>query len=561
MKTRIITVCLLFIHLLFAGCSKEEAIDNVDPDVPEVEISEEEMEMLAQRVEHVDETLATLIQSCENALDTEKYLEEIKTIEGVEDAWVNDPTTLWIKIEGLGKIAYYYPPKISYSLDSINTLLSFNSREKLPVTKSADSQICENQNVCIINQLSEDPDQDYLKPLFKDITQSFRSQNFQVTEIEGAEFDFNFIQKELTKYGIIFLVTHGVYDETNGMHYLMTGVKHGLFELFLTNGKSYNLYDDDWITVRPVEKNWIIDNIYYAAVSEKYLDKVLPSSSFPKNSILFNAACQSLKAGKDLYNILKSKGLGCYLGYDEKNTVGLIAGIDFFKNMLAGMNVSKAFNALPSKLKIDEFEYKGNHYIATLHCLPSDCQITLFDKLEISDEEVVDLGLSVKWRSKNLGAANYVEKGNGYEDYKYGDIYEADPFLFDEYGEDANLSGHEKFDYARKELGGSWRMPTLENWEELREKCTWKTITIDDKPGFLITGPNGNNIFLPGELEPLPIAGILRCNALYATGTLSYSGLRSFYMTGSIHPSGINTCLVQEMEFFMETAFIRPVCD
>ena len=76
MKTRIITVCLLFLQLLFAGCSKEEAIDNVDPDVPDVEISEEEMEMLAQRVKHVDETLATLIQSCDNAFSTEKYLEE-----------------------------------------------------------------------------------------------------------------------------------------------------------------------------------------------------------------------------------------------------------------------------------------------------------------------------------------------------------------------------------------------------------------------------------------------------------------------------------------------------
>ena len=62
--------------LFFIGCSKEEAIDNVDPDVPDVEISEEEMEMLAQRVKHVDETLATLIQSCDNAFSTEKYLEE-----------------------------------------------------------------------------------------------------------------------------------------------------------------------------------------------------------------------------------------------------------------------------------------------------------------------------------------------------------------------------------------------------------------------------------------------------------------------------------------------------
>ena len=137
-------------------------------------------------------------------------------------------------------------PALARLLDTdLNTLLSFNSREKLPVTKSADSEICENQNVCIINQLSEDPDQDYLKPLFKDIAQSFRSQNFQVTEIQGAEFDFNFIQKELTKYGIIFLVTHGIYDETNGMHYLMTGVKHGSFELFLTNGKSFIFYFGD----------------------------------------------------------------------------------------------------------------------------------------------------------------------------------------------------------------------------------------------------------------------------------------------------------------------------
>ncbi|HIX73655.1 MAG TPA: hypothetical protein H9977_01165 [Candidatus Parabacteroides intestinipullorum] len=557
MKTRIITLYLLFIHLLFAGCSKEEAIDNVDPDVPDVEISEEEMEILAQRVEHVDETLATLIQSCEDALEAEKYLEEIKTIEGVEDAWVNDPTTLWIKIEGFGKIAYYYPPKISYSLDSINTLLSFNSREKLPVTKSTDSQICENQNVCIINQLSEDPDQDYLKPLFKDITQSFRSQNFQVTEIEGAEFDFNFIQKELTKYGIIFLVTHGVYDETNGMHYLMTGVKHTYWQAV----KEKEIYGDtEYISIIPVDKGFWSPNLQYAAVSEKYLDRVLQPSSFSKNSILFNAACQSLKADKDLYNILKSKGLGCYLGYDEKNTVGLIAGIEFFKNMLAGMNVSKAFNALPSKLKIDEFEYKGNPYIATLHSLPSDCQITLWGEAEVTDEEVVDLGLSVKWAKKNLGASNYTDKGNGYEDYKYMDIYYEDPILVGEDGEDVNLSGHSKYDYARKALGGNWRMPTSKEWQELKDKCTWKTVVIDDKPGFQVIGPNGNNIFLPGEQYQQPVMGIQYYDGLYATGTLTHTGLRSFCIMGSIAPYGINVCRVEELGI-ADTAFIRPVCD
>ena len=558
MKTRIITVCILFIHLLFAGCSKEEAIDNVDPDIPDVEISEEEMEMLAQRMEHVDETLAILIQSCENALDTEKYLEEIKTIEGVEDAWVNDPTTLWIKIEGFGKIAYYYPPKISYSLDSINTLLPFNSRKKLPVTKSVDSQICENQNVCIINQLSEDPDQDYLKPLFKDITQSFRSQNFQVTEIEGAEFDFNFIQKELTKYGIIFLVTHGVYDETNGMHYLMTGVKHSKILLLI---KSSTIEDNDYTTIRPVEKemDWFFNRIYYTAVSEKYLDKVLPPSSFSKNSILFNAACQSLKAGKDLYNILKSKGLGCYLGYDEKNTVGLIAGIEFFKNMLAGMSVSKAFNALPSKLKIDEFEYKGNPYIATLHCLPSDCQITLFDKPEVTEEEAVDLGLSVKWGNKNLGASTYTNLGNSYEDYDYDYLYNNSPELFEWNGAELNL-GKTKYDYAYTDLGENWRLPTTEEWMELRDNCKWEADIIDNTPGFRVKGPNGNSIFIPGKFHYEPEGGSYAFEANYFSSRMTPLGVRSIYIVGTKTIIGFNSTLVDEY-WIENTAFIRPVCD
>lgn len=557
MKTRIITVCFLFLHLLFAGCSKEEAIDNVDPDVPEVEISEEEMEILAQRVEHVDETLATLIQSCEDALEAEKYLEEIKTIEGVEDAWVNDPTTLWIKIEGFGKIAYFYPPKETYSLDSINSLLSFNSIEKFPITKSADGQICENLNVCIINQQSEDPDRDFLKPIYKDLAQSFRNQNFHVTEIDGSEFDFNFIQKELTKYGIIFLVTHGVYDETNGMHYLMTGVKHNIVQAI---GEK-NIYgDDEYISIRSVGDGFWIFNLYYAAVSEKYLDRILPPSSFPQNSILFNTACQSLKADKDLYNILKSKGLGCYLGYDEKNSIGKWAGPLFYKNLLTGMTVSNAFNALSVFLKYEKGESEGIPFETTLHCYPSDCQITLFGEPEVTDEEAVDLGLSVKWAKKNLGASNYTDKGNGYEDYKYMDIYYEDPILVGEDGEDVNLSGNEKYDYARKELGGSWRMPTFKDWQELKEKCTWKTATIDDKPGFLVTGPNGKNIFLPGKQYQQPVMGIQYYDGLYATGTLNQVGLRSFYIVGSMGPYGINTCQIEDM-WIADTAFIRPVCD
>ena len=135
-----------------------------------------------------------------------------------------------------------------------------------------------------------------------------------------------------------------------------------------------------------------------------------------------------------------------------------------------------------------------------------------------------------------------------------------DPILVGEDGEDVNLSGHSKYDYARKALGGSWRMPTFKEWQELKEKCTWKTVVIDDKPGFQITGPNGNSIFLPGEQYQQPVMGIQYYDGLYATGTLTHTGLRSFYIMGSIAPYGINVCRVEELGI-ADTAFIRPVCD
>ena len=48
-------------------------------------------------------------------------------------------------------------------------------------------------------------------------------------------------------------------------------------------------------------------------------------------------------------------------------------------------------------------------------------------------------------------------------------------------------------DAAAVALGGSWRMPTKAEQDELRNSCTW-TWRYN---GRLITGPNGNSIFLP----------------------------------------------------------------
>ena len=59
-----------------------------------------------------------------------------------------------------------------------------------------------------------------------------------------------------------------------------------------------------------------------------------------------------------------------------------------------------------------------------------------------------------------------------------------------------NISGTE-YDEARQKWGGSWRMPTKEEFNELLSKCTWTWMTYKGINGYKVTGPNGDSIFLP----------------------------------------------------------------
>jgi hypothetical protein len=52
-------------------------------------------------------------------------------------------------------------------------------------------------------------------------------------------------------------------------------------------------------------------------------------------------------------------------------------------------------------------------------------------------------------------------------------------------------------DAAYVNWGPSWCMPTSEQHHELVEQCIWTWTTLNDVPGCLFTGPNGNTLFLP----------------------------------------------------------------
>lgn len=52
-------------------------------------------------------------------------------------------------------------------------------------------------------------------------------------------------------------------------------------------------------------------------------------------------------------------------------------------------------------------------------------------------------------------------------------------------------------DVAFQKLGEGWRIPTIEEYNELIDKCTWEWSIENGHFGYKIIGKNGNSIFLP----------------------------------------------------------------
>ena len=117
---------------------------------------------------------------------------------------------------------------------------------------------------------------------------------------------------------------------------------------------------------------------------------------------------------------------------------------------------------------------------------------------KISGHYYVDLGLSVKWATCNVGAESPEDYGNY---YAWGETETKDEYTSSNsvtYGvEMDDISGNAEYDAATANWGSSWRMPTYDEMEELVDSCTWTWTTENDVNGYLVTGPNGNSIFLP----------------------------------------------------------------
>jgi len=204
------------------------------------------------------------------------------------------------------------------------------------------------------------------------------------------------------------------------------------------------------------------------------------------------AALKRAKKDKELLQLqLKTYGLT----YDEspKGEVG---------SSKDGNKLAEAANA-PVAKKVENTKSLTNASAADL------CKI-----------EAVDLGLSVKWASCNVGASCVYEKGSHFawaetttknnfdeSNYKWFEYVDYVDGVFNKYCMDDNSPYYDgksalepEDDAAYVNMGKEWRTPTSEEWDELMDttKCSWTWTTINEMEGYEVTSNiTGNSIFLP----------------------------------------------------------------
>ena len=151
----------------------------------------------------------------------------------------------------------------------------------------------------------------------------------------------------------------------------------------------------------------------------------------------------------------------------------------------------------------------------------------------------VDLGLSVKWATYNVGATSPEEYGDY---FAWGETTTKETYDYDNcptYGlstselqsqgyidGEGNLTS--QYDAATANWGGTWRMPTYAELNELNTQCTWEWINTNDFKGYKVTGPNGNSIFLPA-------AGYRDGSSLYNAGSIGCYWSSAPYESGSYY--------------------------
>ena len=171
--------------------------------------------------------------------------------------------------------------------------------------------------------------------------------------------------------------------------------------------------------------------------------------------------------------------------------------------------------------------------------------------------DYVDLGLpsGLRWATMNVGATNPKDYGNYYawgefatkttynwSTYEYANGSSTTLTKYNNsssYGTvDKKTTLEEADDAATQKWGGNWRMPTIDEWDELLKNCDCTWTTLNGVNGYEVKATNGNSIFLPAA-------------GYRSYGVLNYAGSYGYYWSSSL--GTLNPYAAQSVYFYSDS--------
>lgn len=299
----------------------------------------------------------------------------------------------------------------------------------------------------------------------------------------------------------------------------------------------------------------ILPNSIRKIDNQAFQNSGLESISLPIGMTNIDASafflCINLKS-VTLPNSLLTIGGGAFYGCNNLSTIIIpeevvSIGVDAFKDCY-GLN---SIIVLPTDVPIggnNMFQYTSDCHIY-VPANSAEAYKAATNWSNYADRihpipDAVELGLSVKWASWNLGADAPEEYGDYFawgelkpksdyvwSNYKWcnGTVYTLTKYNTQAYyGNVDNKTVLEiEDDVAHVTLGGKCRMPTYEEWTELKNNCTSIWTEQNGVSGRLfISNINGNSIFLPAAGD-------------WCVSNLD-AGVLGFYWSSSLSPDSVD---------------------
>lgn len=167
------------------------------------------------------------------------------------------------------------------------------------------------------------------------------------------------------------------------------------------------------------------------------------------------------------------------------------------------------------------------------------------------DAEFVDLGLSVKWAKRNVGAKTESDFGGL---FGFGDVTGTNASIDPADYASANTYKTAQ-DLAYQATGGKGTLPTADLFEELFRMTKTEWAVVDGTPGIKCTATNGNSIFLPAAGKRVASAA-------------EQQSEQGYYLTGTVNPTNAEFAIdyefnakggVRSTRAVYEALSVRPV--